>query len=171
MNQTVASSSEMKIIPPEEIPKLTEIKDTPVNSLIDLFAKFQEMGSLCQSENGIGLSAVQVGLPWKAFVVLYPKENRIRYLLDCKYEGMGEKVDSVEGCLSLRSSNGDLKRFLVSRYEKIRLVGKELLTENDLSVVDVDEEIDDYYAIVYQHEVDHHFDKLISEIGKEISVW
>jgi peptide deformylase len=161
----------MKIVPPNEIPNTSEIVNTPTESLIKLFAAFQEMKLLCIDDNGIGLSAVQVGIPWKAFVALYPEQGEARYLIDCEYEGLGDKVDSVEGCLSLKDSSGNLQRYLVSRFEKIRIKGKELLTEGNLSLSDVDEEIEGYYAIVYQHEIDHHRGVLISDIGQEIAAW
>jgi peptide deformylase len=131
------------------------------------------MEQLCLQQQGVGLSAVQVGIPWKLFVVYF--DNKItpfRYFVNCRYESNTKKIQSLEGCLSLRNSAGDLRYFEVPRYEKVKIIGQELLIgTNDLEIKDVNFEIAGLYATVFQHEIDHSDQILISEIGKEIHVF
>ncbi|MHA1948703.1 MAG: peptide deformylase [Candidatus Thorarchaeota archaeon] len=160
----------MKIVPVDEIPK--NLENTPT-SLMELFKIFQKIEILCDKEGGIGLSAVQVGIPWRLFVVYH--NPGYGYYVDCEYTGIGEKGDSVEGCLSIKNEDGSFKNYKVQRYSKIQLVGKMLEDDGDnLVLVDVDKTVsledDKIYTIVFQHEIDHHHNILISDIGEPIHV-
>jgi peptide deformylase len=132
------------------------------------------MKRLCISEKGVGLSAIQVGVPWRLFIVVKDLKNPLnfRYLVDCKYLPVDEKkVASIEGCLSIRNSNGDFRRFKVDRYKNIDIVGKEMLVDDKLKLVDINERCYDNLAIIYQHEIDHTSGITIDQIGQEISIW
>jgi peptide deformylase len=178
----------LAIVPVEQIPK--ETSPCPVDDLQVLFKTCLQMENVCLTDDGVGLSAAQVGIPWKLFVVRYrggsvrtglpPKPARIyfRYFLDCKYESLGDEKDkSLEGCLSLRHPDGRFRHFEVERYKRVRVVGKEFLTRvmvgdiATMKVIDVTLEPDDVYRIVFQHEIDHQNNILISDIGKEINIW
>lgn len=162
----------MKIVPVEEIPLVENVQPTPTDNLMELYKVCQKMENLCQAENGIGLSAVQVGIPWKFFVVRN-RDGSFERLVDCEYEAVGTEPlqDGLEGCLSLRNAEGRLRNFSVKRHPKVRVTGKKLLIDPDLSLEDVDLELDGLYSVVYQHEIDHHRGVLISEIGKEVEIW
>lgn len=158
----------LSIVPVDEIPKT--IGDCPTTSLVDLYKLCSYMEELCVKEKGIGLSAVQVGVPWKLFVVRYP--TCFRYFIDCEYTPLAEeKEKSLEGCLSLKKPDGALRFFEVERFKKIKFHGKELKLSPKLELVDVQEEPTDHYRIVYQHEIDHHRLVLISDIGTELELW
>ena len=169
----------LSIVPLDSIPK--DIVECPTDDLVDLYKLCSYMAELCTNEKGIGLSAVQVGVPWKVFVVKYmcmpDGKDYFRYFVNCTYApvviplALDEKEKSLEGCLSLKKSNGELRYFEVERYKNIVLKGQELKSEPNLELVDVHEEPKDYYRIVYQHEVDHQQLVLISDIGKEIEIW
>jgi len=164
-------SQPRQIVPVEKIPQAEEV---PLDDLLGIFRVCTQMMKVCLENDGIGLSAAQVGLPWKLFIVLRSdrKENfHYEYLLNCEYEGEGEKTKSIEGCLSLRDADGNLRRFEVERFSKIRVRGKRLVVEPELTVEDVDIVLDGLYAIVYQHEIDHQRGVLISDIGKEIELF
>jgi peptide deformylase len=60
----------LKIVPVVDIPKA---KDVPLESLMDIFRLCTKMEKICDVNDGIGLSAVQVGVPWNLFIV---KRNR-----------------------------------------------------------------------------------------------
>jgi len=160
----------MKIVKLEDIPTRDSVVSVPTDPLMDVYKVCQKMEMVCEQNAGIGLSAVQVGVPWRLFVA--KDEKTYKYFVDCEYEPVGtNKSNSIEGCLSLRDSAGTLRRFLVERFDKVRIKGKQLLHEKDLELVDVDFEVGGLNAIVYQHEIDHHRGILISDFGQEIVVY
>ena len=163
----IIDAKSIKIVSPELIP--TQIEKFPEN-LIEIFKVCTVMERICTDFDGIGLSAVQVGIPWDLFIVL--KEEKYEYYLNCKYKGVGDKITSIEGCLSLRNKDGVLRRFEVMRYPLITLEGKQLIvSEKGLELIDISCTIKDgLYPIVFQHEIDHSTSILISEIGKEIEL-
>lgn len=160
----------LSIVPVDQIPKGQEV---PLDNLLNIFKHGVHMQSLCVALDGIGLSAVQVGVPWNFFVVNDLKEGG--FYLNCSYEGLGEKDEkSIEGCLSLRNSKGDLKKFCLNRFKRIKLKGKKLIvqrSEPQFFLEDIDREVDGLFSIVFQHEIDHEKQILISDIGEEIFIW
>jgi peptide deformylase len=169
----------MVIVEASQIPAKESIVDVPLDSPIEVYRVCQQLEEICNRENGIGISAVQVGLPWKLFLVrgdgtcsLIP-EGKYGYFVNCEYEPITEeKLVSLEGCLSLRSPDGRLRSFQVNRYTKIRLFGYRLCLDNSLKFDIVDAPVDyTEEGIVFQHEIDHHRGILISDIGKELFFW
>ena len=160
----------LSIVPVDQIPKGQEV---PLDNLLNIFKHGVHMQSLCVALDGIGLSAVQVGVPWNFFVVNDLKEGG--FYLNCSYEGLGKKDEkSIEGCLSLRNSKGDLKRFCLNRFKRIKLKGKKLIvqrSEPQFFLEDIDREVDGLFSIVFQHEIDHEKQILISDIGEDIFIW
>lgn len=160
-----------KIVAVADIPRA---EDVPTDNLINVFRVCTQMERVCTDNDGIGLSAVQVGIPWKLFVVLYndKRESLYRYFLNCTYQGSGDKVKSIEGCLSLRGKDGGLRRYEVMRFPIISVTGKELVvTTAGLELKDVNLTLDGLYGIVHQHEIDHHNGVLISDIGVEVELY
>jgi len=169
----------IKIVPVEDIP--TKMVDIPTN-LMEVYETCQRMNVICDIHNGIGLSAVQVGIPWKLFVVnesFEPYHNREKYeiYIDCEYEGLDEKTPSMEACLSLKDDHGKSRYFQVERYSQIKVTGKKLVEDGEnLELQEIDQifnsekDKDGIYCIVLQHEIDHHKGILISDIGKEIHI-
>lgn len=169
MRLTIESALVMKlqIVPVADIPKGEPV---PLNDLMKVYKTCQAMERLCIEEHGIGLSAVQVGIPWNLFI-WNDKEGGFRYFINCEYEGQGDKQNSIEGCLSLKRPNGKFRQFEVQRFDVVKMTGKELLYENELKLVDVDATLNDIYAVVAQHEIDHQNGILISDIGQEIEIY
>jgi peptide deformylase len=170
----------MIIVETSRIPVVEDIKDVPLDNLASVFKVCLEMEEVCNKENGIGLSAVQVGVPWKLFIMrgngtcpLVPAE-KYGYFVNCEYEPVTEeRVVSLEGCLSLRSQDGRLRSFQVERFKTIRLFGFILKANgSELKTEPFDCALDCLQGgIVAQHEIDHHHAVLISDIGKEMLVW
>lgn len=161
----------MEIVDVDLIPKVDDITDTPVGDLVELFAVATRMAVTCHEEKGVGLSAVQVGIPWNFFVVKH-QDGKFGFYVDCEYEPVEDvKSDSMEGCLSLRGGEGQLRMFRVERYQKVRVTGKKLVAEDVPVLKDVDEEFDGFYGVVFQHEIDHARGILISDFGKEVFVY
>ena len=163
----MGKSAPLSIVPVKDIPKA---KDVPVDNLLDVFRTITKMEQICTALNGIGLSAVQVGIPWKLFIV--QRGAGYEYYIDCEYNGTGDKGKSIEGCLSLRDAQGNLRRFEVERHQTVTVKGKRLKISDSPSLVleDVNQVEKDLYAVVFQHEIDHHFDVLISDIGTEVEL-
>lgn len=157
----------MQIVPVDEIPQATEAL---TDNLIDLFKLATKLEQVCFSKNGIGISAVQVGIPIKFFVI--NRNNSFEYYLNCDYEGYGEKVKSIEGCLSLLDKDGNTRRFEVERYSEVTVKGKQLIItdSSSLELKDINLVEKGLYSIVFQHEIDHQYkrNRMIDVIGKEM---
>lgn len=158
----------MEIVPVELMPK--NILKTPIDDLVGVFKMCQKMEEICKESKGIGLSAIQVGIPWKLFIV---KNNDIfEFYIDCEYEPLedAEKINVHESCLSLRKRN---TMFEVQRWDKIKINGKKLNIDGKLSLIDLNNiEINDtMQSVIFQHEIDHHNHIMISDIGKELHIW
>lgn len=156
----------ISLVPVESIPLAGE---TPVGDLMMLFRLANKMEKICADEKGIGLSAVQVGIPWNFFVV-QRRGGVFDHYVNCTYEGSGRKVKSVEGCLSLKGADGRCRMFEVDRHEKIDVKGKQLVLSGvGLSLNDIDFPTTGLHAVVMQHEIDHASGILISR-GREIEM-
>jgi len=166
----------MEIVAIKDIPKA---EDVPLDNLMDIYKVCQKMENLCSKENGAGLSAVQVGIPWRLFIIgadnssKFDPPNKFGYFVNCEYEGIGDKaITSIEGCLSLKDEFNEFRRFKLQRYEDIQFRGFRLKVGKELQLVEVDDTISAYQqGIVFQHEVDHQRDILISDIGEEVLIW
>jgi peptide deformylase len=161
----------MKIVPIEAIPKLEEVEDAPEDKLMDVYKAYQEMEILLKNENGLGVSAVQVGVPWRMFII--KNDEKYECYLNCSYEPIEQKTSEfVEGCLSIRNEDGSFKTFKVPRWDRVKVTGKKLLFDHDLCLEDVNEIYGfSELGTVFQHEIDHQEGVLISDIGKEFEVW
>jgi peptide deformylase len=95
------------------------------------------------------------------------------YFVNCDYEDtIGEKIISLEGCLSVRSPSGQLRSFQVERFKNIILKGWYLSIEKNLDLKELSENVSALeQGIVFQHEIDHQKSILISDIGKEFLIW
>ena len=158
------------IVPIDKIPKQEEIVSPPKN-LVQLYNFGADMVSLCLLHEGVGLAAVQIGVPWKFFIICRSPVD-YSFMVDCEYEPVGDiKKPSMEGCLSLRTSAGKSRTFMLSRYEKVRVVGQELkATGSTLHLEPVDQIFEGFEAVVYQHEIEHQRGILISDVGEEMIV-
>jgi peptide deformylase len=157
----------MEIVPLDKIPKPES--HTPLQNLKDLYVAAKGMEILCDELDGMGLSASQVGIPWRLFVYWsnYPEKLR-KYdcLIDCDYQGIGAKSDSIEGCLSLKGMH-----FRLQRYGEVIVKGKRLVCDEDkLRIEDFESSFSGICAVILQHEIDHNFgrDRMIDSIGKRI---
>jgi len=160
------------IVAVESIPKVGEIVDVPMDNPLEVYRICCEMEVLCDANKGIGLSATQVGIPWKLFIV---KTDDYSYYVNCDYEPVTEeRIVSLEGCLSVRSEEGQLRSFQVERHKRVKICGYRLKNNNDNNKVDFekfDDKLESAEGVVFQHEIDHQKAVLISDFGKEIFIW
>jgi len=146
--------------------KIPEAEAVPTEGVADVFKVCKQMEVICDQHNGIGLSAVQIGIGWKLFIVKF-EGHGYRYFIDCEYEPLTEdKKKHVEGCLSLPGES-----YVVSRWEKVKVTGQELVVEDsEPKLVAYESELNGLAAIVFQHEADHARGVLIRDIGEEVSL-
>ena len=149
---------ELSIVKAEDIPK--EVVPVPKDDLASVYKLARQMEIICDKHSGLGLSAVQVGVPWNFFIVKWRK--KYRHFADCRYTPLTEtQTTSIEGCLSLPR-----KHYLVARWDKVLVEGLELIAKNGkLEYIEFSCETD---QPVWSHEIDHGFGILISDIGKEV---
>jgi len=147
-----------------------------------LFAKDQKfaeiakisllMQNICLKENGVGLSAVQLGIPYKIFIAKnYDISNEFYTFVDCQYEGVGNKITSIEGCLSLKNKSNQIKRYKLERFPSVILKGLYFSFENNMNLVTFEKKYDGFFSSILQHEIDHQNGILISDIGKEMDLY
>jgi peptide deformylase len=129
------------------------------------------MEACCRNCGGIGLSAVQTGIPLKLFIVDVGGE--FRAFANTTYLGLGEKSLSVESCLSLRNRLGMMDVYKVQRFESVEINGFELLHRNLEKPVfsPIKEVFVGRISVVFQHEIDHSDGVLISDIGERVHLW
>lgn len=162
----------MLIVPPDQIP--TNVTDCPDDRPVEVYRICKQMHAVCQANNGVGLAAVQVGVPWRLFV-LAQEDGSYRNFLNCLYsQDNPDKFESVEGCLSIRGPDGKMRYFKLDRFESITVAGRELIEKNNtLGVVAFQAKLSGRNLLnaVFQHEIDHQNGVLISDVGKEYELW
>lgn len=103
----------------------------------------QLAATLLATRHGVGLSAIQVGVPARIFVLAWPKGSWSAFIDPVILESHGV-CNSTEGCLSIP----DVFR-KVNRAEHIEM------TFMDSSGVRIRQSFDGLLAIAIQHEMDH----------------
>ena len=111
----------------------------------ELQALVERMSSIMGDAYGIGLAAPQLGLRLRLFT-FQPESGPAEAVVNPKVTWSSDETDTdIEGCLSL----GDEVRVPVERPVAIKVEAKTATGE------DKSWELDDYYARVFQHEIDH----------------
>src|SRR5687767_8709207 len=148
--------TDMQIVPAGNIP--TSTRSVAGDDPVDVFRVCHQLEQVCRHYNGLGISAVQVGLDWKLFVANI--DGVCHYYADCEYVPVTDKkTKQIEECLFLPG-----QFFYVERWERVKVEGYELLIAGRIPrFVPYSSEVDQLTAIVFQHEIDHHNAKLISD--------
>lgn len=171
LEKFIKEKSPLKIVPVEEIPlvqhKSVEQTKVSIAKLCIL------MENYCLQNNGIGLSAVQLGIPFNIFVASTgSKKDKFYYFVDCQYEGTDEKNFSLEGCLSILDKNKKTRIFKVERFKSISVNGYLLNLKPELNLYKIENmAFSNYFCNILQHEIDHANNILISNIGQEMEVY
>jgi peptide deformylase len=156
--------SKYSIISIKEAPKSGP---TPTEDLVHLFKICNQMEKLCRDNGGVGLHAIQVGLPWDLFVI--NRNENYEFYFDCSYEGIGHPSTSIEGCLSIKDeSHSKLRRFQVARYPEVLVKGFRLLYIDVIKSEPFQSLEKGTCAVIFQHEIDHSLGISIADFGKEI---
>lgn len=104
---------------------------------------FRDLKDTVFMAGGLGLSAIQIGVPLRVMVAHFNKVPEV--WVNPKWTAIGkEKVTDEEGCLSLPD--------IYERVSRFKYVGVEGLDENMKPKVAT---FSDYQARLFQHEIDH----------------
>lgn len=155
----------INLVEEKRLPQRETIAEVSFSAPEDL-KKIQDLAvsleKLCLAEGGIGISAVQAGISQNLFLVL--EHGKGVCYINCSYEPVNdEKFVHIEGCLSLRYGDNELKMYRVERYTHVQVNGYVLRGD----VIEKLENfiVHDFSAAVFQHEIDHSSAILISDIG------
>ncbi|MBC7462591.1 MAG: peptide deformylase [Thermoleophilia bacterium] len=111
----------------------------------ELVALVERMASIMGDAHGIGLAAPQLGLRLRLFV-FQPEEGAAEAVVNPKITWTADETDlDEEGCLSL----GDDVRVPVRRPVAVKIDAQTVTGEAKSW------DLDDYFARVFQHEIDH----------------
>ena len=121
---------------------IVELMDIAIQKIID------NMAETMYNAPGAGLAAIQVGFD-KSIIIFDSlpgeTEKSLQVLLNPKIiEKEGEIISENEGCLSVPEFRSDVKRSSLALVEGFDRDGKPLRFE-----------VEEYLAIVLQHEIDH----------------
>lgn len=123
--------------------KEIDLKTFPTSELKCIVRDMLE--TLYSSPTGVGLAANQVGLLLKLCVIDVKRDGKDPLvLINPKYEGIGEKIESTEVCLSFPDSIITTKRYSKIKASYVNVSGN--IVENEYS---------GFKATVFQHEIDH----------------
>ncbi len=142
----------------KEISKPVENFDEELHTLLD------DMYETMIAKNGVGLAAIQVGVPLRALIInvpvetdsedpreQQPRENTLEVINPVILEAEG-KTRYQEGCLSVPGYFEEVERHKAVRIEYQDRHGKKYILEDD-----------DFLAIAIQHEMDHLDGKIFVE--------
>jgi len=132
------------------ISKPVERFDEELHTLLD------DMYETMIAKNGVGLAAIQVGVPLRVLIInvpvetdseepeqQQPKENTLEVINPVILEAEG-KTRYQEGCLSVPGYFEEVDRYKEVRIEYQDRHGKKFIIEDD-----------EFLAIALQHEIDH----------------
>jgi len=114
-----------------------------VSRIDDVSLIVKDMFDTCEANNGVGLAAVQIGIPLRILIISFRDIKKV--LINAEIKKAGKKlVKEVEGCLS----------FPGERVEMERPRDIEVIYENELR--DVERvRYSGFLARIIQHEMDH----------------
>ena len=141
---TVDPNSLALVLHPDPIlRKKTEIIEPTDETVL---AVANQMVEIMHAQNGVGLAAPQVGLPWRLFVTRDPENDEaavawINPILEVTNE---EVISEEEGCLSLPEIRGEVRRPIGIQISGHGLDGKHNTAQSD-----------SFIARIWQHENDH----------------
>jgi len=126
--------------------KEVDFFDDKLKEYVDIMFKRME------EEDGVGLAANQIGIPYQIIVIdttrsskKEERENGIRtVIVNPEIVEKEGQVESTEGCLSFPGI-----QITIPRYERVKVKAK------DIEGNDIEIDADGFLAIVLQHEIDH----------------
>ncbi len=129
---------------PKKIPKILREKSKEIRELTpDILDLIKEMIKVMNENNGVGLSAIQIGIPLRVMIIKNGEEDFA--FINPEIISLSEKeVPFREGCLSFPGMYANIIR---PETAKIRV--------KDIDWQDVEIEADGIVGRAFQHEIDH----------------
>ena len=137
----------MKILPVAKFPsQALRLRSVEVKEKNEQLAELiEDLEATMLAEQGIGISAIQVFVPVRVFLIQLQKTGEVKVFINPTLQPLAQETEvSPEGCLSFPGIFADVKRF-----RKVRVTA----LDKDLHPFTVDLEGID--AICAQHELDH----------------
>jgi len=137
------------VIYPDKRLKLISTEVTSFDS--ELHSLLDDMYDTMISKKGVGLAAIQIGVPLRALIINMPdddsdeqtKENTLEIINPIFVEKSG-KEKHQEGCLSIPGIYEDIERAKYVKIEYQDRFGERYTIEDD-----------DFLAVAIQHEIEH----------------
>jgi len=135
-----------------------------------IITKLEE--ALAQHPNGIGLSAIQIGIPKRIFVIAIqgdtPKEEKFIHFINPEVMDKGNQFTfEGEGCLSYPGIYLNTQRFQHFTLKRGLIDNGEYREETDYFYYSDVEDEKDIISIAVQHEYEHMDGNVIIDYGKE----
>ena len=146
------------IVYPNKILKQKSKEVTEFNE--ELHTLLDDMYDTMIAKKGVGLAAIQIGVPKRVLIInvpieeedgAQPKENTLE-VINPEFLEMEGKTKYQEGCLSVPGFYEDVERYKRVKLKYFDRYGKEHILEDD-----------DFLSIALQHEFDHLEGKLFIE--------
>ena len=145
-------------------PRLKRVSETIEHFDAELHALLEDMYETMIAKNGVGLAAIQIGIPKRILIVNVPidgdegeepiqlPENTLEIINPVITYRSEEMVDFEEGCLSVPGYYADITRHAMITLEYQDRHGQTHRIEDD-----------EFLSIALQHEIDHLDGKLFIE--------
>ena len=113
--------------------------------------------SIMHKEQGIGIAAIQVGIPIRAFIVQINLDEPAFFMLNPEIKQLSKEIIILpEGCLSVKTLENKIKRGHVERPKDITITYTDLENKrHELKVSGDESEYHLWLARCIQHEYDH----------------
>ncbi len=108
-----------------------------------LYQQLDDMRETMIASEGIGLAAIQVGLPLRMLIINLPQEDGLE-IINPKFIETGGSMMYREGCLSVPGFYEEVERF-----EKVKIEYQNRFAEVKIL------EASELLAVAIQHEIDH----------------
>ena len=156
----------MRIVPAEmvENAKVDKIPEGAFPNNVSMYTQIiNDMLNLAKVTNGIGLSAIQVGLPINLFIAYSKEKNVWKAYFNASYcpTSPVATYNALEGCLTYPN-----EQYTLPRYYHVFVEWEELNKDNVLVKKGKRFSNDDAQAL--QHEIDHCQGKTIKLLGKRM---
>jgi len=141
----------------KSILKLRTISKDWNGEIDELSSIVDNMHSVMEEHNGVGISAIQIGVPYRIFLAGHIDEPEL--FINPTIEKLSPyKKSDFEGCLSCPNVMVKIKRasYVIVRYTSVR----------NGQYVKIRRKFKDFDARVVQHEIDHLNGYLITDRGK-----
>lgn len=148
----------IRVIIKDSDPVLRETSKTVTKFNKNIHKLLDDMADTMYDAGGVGLAAPQIGILKRA-IVLDPNDDETGLIEMINPEIVSKSGEQTgpEGCLSIPGVNGE-----VCRFQKITVKGQ------DRDGNEIEMEVEDYIARIFQHEIDHLNGVLFTDIAESI---